>query len=163
MQSLVSPSLPGQPASPAEEQLIAKLERIDALHQIAHLGRNTLFVTLSELDHDLQEIIGELLWNDGDGGIALAEAAEEAARELPLEITYCGYWHPGEPPEAGPVQITLTVGGPTCWLTGALDAHDQIIPSETSCHFHWGADKGECFVPAHYHESLKWFSSLVVG
>ena len=31
----------------------------------------------------MQEIIDELLWNDGDGGIALAEAAEEQPVSCP--------------------------------------------------------------------------------
>ena len=161
MHSLVSPSLPGQPASPAEEQPIAKLERIDALHQIAHLGRNTLFIELASLAVELQEIIDELLWNDGDGGIALAEAAEEAARELPLDVEYFGRWAAGTTPTADGVSVCLCFGGPTVRISTSIDHRGNCVAEETEGQFSWGGQSGTIDAPAHYHDSLEWFWGLV--
>lgn len=161
MQTLTTPALPGQPASPAEEQLIAKLERIDTLHQIAYLGRNTLFIELAALAPEMQEIIGELLWNDGDGGIALAEAAEEAARDLPLLIQYSGRWTAGAAPEADKVHADLCIGGPTVSISARIDNRGNVLADWTEGQFSWGTESGTIDAPAHYHDSLEWFWGLV--
>ena len=57
MTTLTRPSLPGQPASPAEQQMIAKLERIDALYRLTGLARNSIFVERDSLTADLQEFV----------------------------------------------------------------------------------------------------------
>ena len=162
MQTLTAPSLPGTPASPAEEQMVAKLERIDALYRLTGLARNSIFIERDYLTADLQEVCDELLWNDGDGSLVLADAAEQAAIELPLEIEYEGTWSAGNQPQADRVIITLCIGGPTCRIQIELDNHDQPLLNESLCRFYWGGtDVGAFFVPAEYHDAVRWFSQLV--
>ena len=163
MTTLARPSLPGQPASPAEQQMLAKLERIDALYRLTGLARNSIFIERDSLTADLQEVCDELLWNDGDGSLVLADAAEQAAIELPLEIEYQGTWSAGATPAADSVSITLCLGGPNCWISAPLDTHDNIVTNETTCHFSWCGDTGSFFVPEHYRDAIRWFSSLVAG
>ena len=163
MTTLTRPSLPGQPASPAEEQMVAKLERIDALYRLTGLARNSIFIERADLTADLQEVCDELLWNDGDGSLVLADAAEQAAIELPLEIEYQGRWAAGSQPTADSVTITLCIGGPTCWISAPLDVHENVVTNEAACHFSWSGDTGSFFVPEHYRDAIRWFSSLVTA
>ena len=163
MQTLTAPALPGTPASPAEEQMVAKLERIDALYRIAGLGRMSPFVERDDIITELQEVIDDLLWNDGDGSLALADAADEAARELPLEVEYSGRWSAGAAPAADQVIITFTVGGPTCWISAPLNPYGSIITNEAAGHFSWSDDKGSFFIPDRYHDALRWFADLVAA
>lgn len=144
--------------------MVAKLERIDALYRLVGLARNSIFVEKDDLTPDLREVCDELLWNDGDGSLVLADAAEQAAIELPLEIEYEGTWSAGETPAADRAIITLCIGGPTCRIQIEFGVHDEPLLNESLCRFSWGGtDVGAFFVPDEYHDAVRWFFSLVVG
>ena len=162
MQSLVSPSLPGQPMSDAEKQLIAQLDWIDkmaGIYTTAHRATHTL--ERNDFDFEALELIGDLDWNVGDGAEALADAADQALRDNALEIEYEARWSAGYEPQAQKIIATLCLGGPTVRISTSLDHHGNAIADETEGHFSWGVDSGTVDVPADYHEALELFWSLV--
>lgn len=162
MQSLVRPALPGQPMSDAEKQLIAQLDWIDKMAGIYTTAHNAaLTLERDDFDYEALELIGDLSWNAGDGAEALADAADQALRDNPLEIEYEARWSAGYEPRAQKVIATLCLGGPTVRISTSLDHHGNAIAEETEGHFSWGVDSGTVDVPEHYHDALQLFWNLV--
>ena len=162
MYTLVKPSIPGTPMSDAEKQLIAQLDWIDKMAGIYTTAHNAaLILERSDFDFEALELIGDLDWNAGDGAEALADAADQALREKPLEIEYSGTWSAGYSPKADKVIATLCLGGPTVRICTNLDHRGNAIAEETVGYFSWGVDSGVVDVPADYHEALQLFWGLV--
>jgi len=167
MQSLVKPNLPGTPATPAEEQLWSHLNGLSALHEIHTVARRSAF--LDDLTPDLRQAIEDqdLLWNESDGSLALAEAAEEAAREWALDIQGTGQWsllYRSEYPEYSGAIIQICTGGPAVDIT--LDVDPRHGPNWESAQgqLYWAGTPAQTVdIPNDYHEALDWYWALVAA
>lgn len=73
------------------------------------------------------------------------EAVEEQIRELPLSVLVRSTWQePGQTLTQAEYRITLSAGGPSCWLQGDVDADGTLGNTVRVRYADWG-EVGELF------------------
>ena len=107
----------------AERNAQAHVDSIAGCYQLYNASR-------SSIDWDVvgtegRDILPELLWNDGDGSMALQDAVREYCVEQPLDVTDHGTRNRHDNTwSVDSVVILLTVGGPTLYLRCDEDGLD---------------------------------------
>ena len=151
-------TLPGEPLTAGRLNAQAKMDSITGAFSLVNLARNGhVEVEVDDLPTEAQDVLDDLLWSVGDGNLALADAAEQFALELPLGIresaarTNCS-----DPYEYDHHIIILTTGGPAAWIEGRTDG---LLAEMHYADPHKGEQ--QLSISALEREALEWFIALV--
>ena len=156
--SRTMPSLPGTPKSHAERNAQAHVDEIVSAHALHNLAGASTDIDRADLTVDMVSLIGELLYNPGDGAMALRDAIEQHCQDKPLSFRRHGYadglW--GDEWVTDYVDICLTTGGPS--LNLHVDPEDWSV----SIAFQdWGTQQQFLPLAPNEVEALQWFAGVL--
>ena len=121
--------LPGEPATHAEQNAKAHIDDIVGLWRLSFFDPATDSY-FADVDPHAKDVADDYGWNVPEMTAAdLQDAITQAVSELPLSVRYMLTWNAGEKPntdEPEEMEVVLTTGGPSLWITCAF-GYDQII------------------------------------
>ena len=150
-------TLPGEPKSHAYNNAQAHVDSIVACYQLMQLCDQSWSVDTTDLTVDMVSIIGELLWNEGDGPMALRDALEQYVQEQHLDIRKHGTASPwSDEWEISHYEILLTTGGPALWMTIEPGLHNvKMIYQE------WGIPEHSLPLDSDERDALRWYAACL--
>jgi len=157
-------NLPGEARSHEERNAQSHISTILGCYQLVR-ATDSPFVDNDMMGPEARDILPELDWNDGDGSMALRDAAEEYARNMVLGVDYSATWSAGCEFDGQPdsFRAWLSVGGPSCWIAGDFGFHGHISPHEIFVHYSWAGASSTTRTTATDREALAWLVDLVAA
>ena len=155
-------NLPGEALSHEEQNAQSHISTITGCHQLVRAAESP-FVDFDMVCAEGRDVLDELSWNDGDGSMALRDAAEQYARDMVLGVDYSATWSAGCKFDGQPdsFKAWLSVGGPSCWIAGDFGLHGHINPDEIFVHYSWAGASSTTRTTATDREALAWLVDLV--
>jgi len=162
----LSPTLPGEPLSPAQENASAKIATIAGAYAVHRWLTETFFNP-----QDWSELTSEQLEFLSDHSIEREEASRDAIEDALwqfvryecLSAEVCSGWYAAgsEAPEPQRWRVWLSVGGPSCYIAGTFGPRG-IDESDTEVICSWaGPDQRYAATDAEL-EAIHWFALQLV-
>jgi len=146
-----------------QENARAKLATIEAIYELDRFARlwdddKKLF----PLSADAVEICENAGFNfDTDDLTAdhIRDAAWDACRSACLGVDYSATWSAGCEFDGQPdsFKVWLTVGGPSCWVTGDFGLHGHVDADSLRFWFSWASAADFLWLDDAQKEALSWF------
>jgi len=163
----LSPTLPGEPLSPAQENASAKVAAIAGAYSVLRWTQQTFFdpQNWSELSPEQLEFLSDYSIERQD---ASRDAIEDALWRfvryecLSAELSSGWYAAGSEPGEPQRWRVWLTIGGPSCYIEGSFGPHG-IDEGDTEVVCSWASPKQRYDASDAELEAIHWFVADLVG
>ena len=164
---ILTPTLPGEPLSPAQENAAAKIAAIAGAYSVFRWTQQTFFdpQDWSELTPDELEFLSDYsIERDDASRDAIEDALWRFVRYECLSAELSSGWYAAgsEPGEPQRWRVWLSVGGPSCYLEGSYGVHG-IDESDTEVICSWAGPNQRYAAEAAELEAIHWFVADLVS